>query len=142
MTKYRTHTLKHSRDPDGTEIIGVLIENAGKYAWLRKVDYDRIVEKYGVCAWTIGANSYGSKYVHFKTGRPVQRCVYVGRAVAGAVRGQAVRFKDGNTLNLRLSNLYYDAGRGGEAIKPEIAPPKRRSPLSIPATVEGEVSHA
>jgi hypothetical protein len=140
MPKQNTHELKHIIDADGQEVIGVLIRNANKFAWLHKSDYERIIAQYGVCAWTMLHNGQGKDYVYIRTSDPKKRHLYITRLIAGDIQGMSVRFKDGNSLNLRQSNLYHDAGRGGEPLRKRFKlhiPGGGHTGLRIPVTEEG-----
>lgn len=103
--------------PDGTQVIGVYVNNAQKHTWLHKDDYERIIAQVGMRAWTMLHNGQSREYVCVQISASKKHCLYITRLIVGDIQGMSVRFKDGNILNLRSSSLYHDAGRGGEPLR-------------------------
>lgn len=118
------HKLTHLTDPDGREVVGVSMSNRPQAkAFLYREDYDRIVAKYPPAQWLLIGNGKGKSYVRFYVPGKPRRIVPVAREVAGDYDRTNVCFNDGDTLNLRRSNLSFTAG-GGRVKK------RRRSLLS------------
>ncbi len=101
-----------STDPDGTPIITVPLTN-GYAATLRLEDWEQISSLYGE-NWQ--ANSDGKGRVYASAYRnpdadltdPRIGPIAMARAIVEAKPGEIVRYRDGNTMNLRLTNLYIE----------------------------------
>src|SRR4051812_46703835 len=106
-TNHITHTVENGR-----EIVGGLLSNRPLAAWLDKVEFDKIVALYGTTTWHLASNGSGSSYVRFKNPNNTDRNVYVARLIAGDFERSGVKYRDGDRLNLRQSNLYHGDGRG------------------------------
>ncbi len=76
------------------------------YAEINKDDWDFLGKLGASTAWNLSA--YGT--VIAGAARAPGRNVRIGRVLLDAGPGQIVRYRDGNPLNLRRSNLYLDKG--------------------------------
>ncbi len=106
------HSLVHSTDTEGRQIVGVRLTNSREPAWLDRADYERIVANFGTPTWRLTTNGQGRLYVRFKQPGRNSRNVTVARLVAGDFERTGVRYRDGDPLNLRSRNLYHDDGGG------------------------------
>lgn len=105
------NTIIHATDPDGTPVVGVLL-SADRAVWLRKQDFERIDALYPDARWGVTHNTEGRIYVRIRP--PItQKNVYVARLIAGDFERTVVRYRDGDSLNLRPMNLFHDDGGGG-----------------------------
>lgn len=102
----------HAADPDGRAIIGVPLSNAPeKVAWLYADDYEQFVKRYGVRSFHLNKyQDYG--YVKFQPGDS-RGPLTVASAIMGRPHRCAILYCDGDTLNLRRSNLTVSTGRAG-----------------------------
>ena len=101
----------HSRDDDGRPVVGVPLTNRpGSHAWLYATDYAAILNDYGDRPWFVNDNGKGGLYVRFR-GTDCANLVMVARLVVGDPRARMVRYRDGNSLNLRSRNLEAHKAR-------------------------------
>lgn len=105
------NTIIHATDPSGMPVVGVSL-CAGRTAWLYRPDFERIEALHPDGRWGVTHNTEGRVYVRI---RPpgTERNVYVARLIAGDFERTVVRYRDGDTMNLRLTNLRFDNGAGG-----------------------------
>lgn len=99
-------------DPDGQRVVGVTLSNRAVTAWLYVEDYARVLKLYPKANWSLTTNGKGRPYVRLRTGGQKSTNVFIARLIAGDFERTAVQFKDGNTLNLRRSNLSHAPGGG------------------------------
>jgi hypothetical protein len=70
----------------------------------------------------VGGTAPGSTKIYAATGRqplsPGGRLIWMSRVITQAKRGEVASFKDGNPMNLRLSNLHK--GRGSRSFRDEV----------------------
>ena len=107
------HELTHAVDPDGKAVVGVGLSNRSKVAWLYLADYLRITAEYGTPVWAVSGNGGDRFYVRFRAPKGSERKLNVARLVAGDWEKTGVRYRDGDPLNLRSTNLAHEKGRGG-----------------------------
>lgn len=107
------HELTHSTDPDGRAVVGVRLSNRSKVAWLYLTDYLRITAEYGTPVWNASGNGSDRLYVRFRAPKQSGIRLNVARLVAGEWEKTGVRYRDGDRLNLRNTNLAHEPGRGG-----------------------------
>lgn len=102
--------ITQATDLDGRAVVGVRLSNApGKTAWLYRDDYERIAAEYPG-SWSLVDARNPRSYVRVTKGN---RSIYVGRLVVRAPARTFIGFWDGDTLNLRSSNLTIGKGGGG-----------------------------
>lgn len=102
--------VQHSRDDDGRAVVGVPLSNRpGLYAWLYAEDHEIIVLEYGNASMFVNDNGDGRLYVRLRN-TDSHRNVMVSRLIVGDPAVSFVRYRDGDRLNLRRSNL--------DAVKP------------------------
>ncbi|SFG63202.1 hypothetical protein [Methylobacterium gossipiicola] len=105
------NTIFHATDPSGVALIGVSLA-LGRTAWLYRSDFERIDALHPDGRWGVTHNSEGRIFVRIRPPR-TQRNIYVARLVAGDFERTVVRYRDGNSMNLRPTNLKHDNGGGG-----------------------------
>lgn len=105
------NAITHATDPSGMPVTGVVL-STGQTAWLFTPDFERIDALHPDGRWGINRNSEGRPFVRI---RPpcTDRNVYVARLILGEIDRTVVRYRDNDTLNLRLTNLRFDDGAGG-----------------------------
>jgi hypothetical protein len=84
-------------------------------AILDKQDFERLTTAQGLCdQWYLNTNGSGLLYVRAPS-RPgdSRTLVSVANEIVQPGRNEQVRFRDGNRLNLRRSNLAVGPRRGG-----------------------------
>lgn len=120
-------------DPDGTPVTGVILGNSEDICWIYTEDYERINAMTGkVRSWYVNTNGHNSiKYVRVKH---LGNNFMVSRLVLGHQPRTAIKYRDGNRLNLRRSNLYVDFGRGASKTKTN----RFRAALKIPVRSPSE----
>ncbi len=89
----RTVTVTRSKDDDGVPIISIPIANSNKPAILYQEDFDLLLSLNIDPRWTFNANLL-----------PIARILFDAKA------GEKVRYKDGNSLNLKRDNLLKAKG--------------------------------
>jgi hypothetical protein len=98
-------------DPEDGKVVAKVLLAAGKgVATLYAEDYGRLMAAGISPFWYLSGNGSGNAYVHYSeplTGSDLT----VARAILGAGAGQAVKHFDGETTNLRRSNLYIAKAR-------------------------------
>jgi len=109
-------------DPDGTPCVRVPLSNGRDHAELLADDYAALIARGVTGNWQHnipnrisrdGRRSYVQCYVPRRTpSRKGNRwtALTVARLILDAPKGRRVRYRDGNTLNLRRSNLYLQDG--------------------------------
>lgn len=106
--RHRLRIVCRATDPDGTRIVKVPL-TGGFVATVEAEDYDAFVTLGLSTRWLANAGGSGSITVRFTLppARPGQRSnnASVSRVIVNAGNGQRVRYRDGNPLNLRKSNL-------------------------------------
>ena len=119
----------HDTITDGKGAVGVLLSNRPWRCWVDQVTFDRIVEKHGHRSWSwIEAAQYVRIRPDGRTGVPLARLI-VGEG------GRFIRFKDGDRLNLRRTNLKVEEPvRPGGRVKQ--ATPKPEGPVKRKPTVQ------
>jgi hypothetical protein len=125
-------TIIHRRDPNGREIVGIPLSNRpGSHAWLYADDHRRVVAMIGQSRWFANRNTKGQEYVRASCPR-TGRNVMIARLIEGDWARTAIRYRDGNRLNLRGINLEAQAGTGGCRIRVKAT----RRPVRPSATAE------
>jgi hypothetical protein len=80
---------------------------ATPYAILDADDFDRIVREGYSCLWYLNAASKSSPLRYLRVAVPYYGKRMVSHLVTPPMRGQHVLYRDGNSLNLRRSNLAF-----------------------------------
>lgn len=115
------HDVIYRRDPSGAAVAGVKLTNANTRVWLYREDFEALVALLGPRAWFLRDNGKGRKYPAVTV--PPKNPVTLARLIAGnAARGTVTRHLDGDTLNLRRSNLLT---KGGESACGAVPQPSR-----------------
>lgn len=107
MTRNTTTALR-AHDFDGAPVVHVQMSNArGTFATFDAADYDRLRKLYPG-RWRLNDNGRGAIYVRaVRPGEP-SRNVNLAREALQPEPGRIVRYRDGNRLNLRRSNLLEE----------------------------------
>ena len=107
----RPITALRAFDLDGTAVVHIPMSNArGTYATFDAADYDRLRTLYPG-AWRLNDNGSGKLYVRAVTPRTLGMNVNLAWEALQPGPGRIVRYRDGNRLNLRRSNLYVEEGK-------------------------------
>lgn len=115
-------------DDDGRPVVGVPLSNhPAQHAWLYKTDYEAIQTEHGAHAWFLHDNGSGTLYVRLRSSAR-RSLVMAARLVVSDPHTRRIRYRDGDTLNLRSRNLLACRGRRG----PERGRPQR-NPRRAPA---------
>lgn len=103
------HDVIYRRDPSGAAVAGVKLTNASARVWLFREDFEALVALLGPRAWFLRSNGKGRKYPAVTV--PPKNPVTLARLIAGnAALRTAIRYRDGDSLNLRRSNLQTNSG--------------------------------
>lgn len=98
-------------DVDGAAVVHVQMSNApGTFATFDAADYDRLRKLYPGL-WRLNDNGKGAIYVRAIAPGSGHRNVNLAREALQPGQRQVVRYRDGNRLNLRRSNLQLQAKR-------------------------------
>lgn len=100
----------HKRSALGARTVHVPLANNERCAVLDEEDFIWLIANGLTGNWTFNNASPGFSYVRApcaKTGN----IVTVARLIIGAGRGQAVKYRDGDRMNLRRANLYLSAAK-------------------------------
>ncbi|KQQ15517.1 hypothetical protein ASF56_23825 [Methylobacterium sp. Leaf122] len=109
----KRNELTFTKDPNGRDVVGVLLTNRPVSAWLYLEDYARVLKAYPNATWGLISIAKGKRnYVRLRGTGKGSPSVYVARLIAGDFERTAVQFKDGNALNLRNTNLMHVPGGG------------------------------
>ena len=115
MTKQRKQQAapQFTTDADGQQLVHVALANTDQRATLYAEDYQRLISAGFSRHWSFNDNGNGSAYVKANGRRADgrQTKVRIARLIAGAGKGEHVRFADGNTRNLRADNLRIQRAR-------------------------------
>ena len=113
------NAIVHATDPNGLPITGVVL-STGQTAWMYTPDFEHIDALHPDGRWGINRNSEGRPFVRI---RPpgTERNVYVARLIAGDFERTVVRYRDGDSMNLRVTNLHHDNGGGGRPRRSTLA---------------------
>lgn len=95
-------------DADGIALAFVTLAR-GEIATLWRATYDWLVGNGVSLAWCLNGPS-PHRYVAAPNYRASGCRVTIARVIAGAGRGQRVRYSDGDRLNLRCGNLVIELG--------------------------------
>ena len=137
-----TVNIIRTRDDDDVAIVLVPLARGG-VAKLLASDYDRLSGLGLSRAWTLNYNGCGSNgYVRAPHAGATGNLITVARAVAGAGRGQCVRYRDCNRLNLRNDNLYFAPRKRAWRDDAALLAPSVRSQSDKPKATSGEVLRA
>ncbi|MFG7490038.1 hypothetical protein [Methylorubrum rhodesianum] len=109
----KRNELTFTKDPDGRDVVGVLLTNRPATAWLYLEDFTRVLKAYPHSPWSLTTNEQGRPYVRVRGTGKGSPSVYVARLIAGAYDRTSVQFRDGDGLNLRRTNLSHVPGGGG-----------------------------
>jgi len=98
---------EYTTDADGQQLVHVALANTDQLAILYAEDYQRLMVAGFSRHWSLNDNGNGSAYVKANGRRADgrQTKLRIARLIAGAGKGEHVRFADSNTLNLRTDNL-------------------------------------
>ncbi len=97
-------------DADGNAIVLVPLANHASPAKLFADDFDRLMTDGYSDQWTLNTAKGGYSYVRVANSQVAGCLESVARLVTNAGRGQVVRYRDGNRLNLRQDNLIARNG--------------------------------
>lgn len=113
MKKMQQAQPEFTADADGQQLVHVALANTDQRATLYAEDYQRWIGAGFSRHWSLNDNGNGSAYVKADGRRADGRKtkLRVARLIAGAGKGEHVRFADGNTLNLRAGNLRIQRAR-------------------------------
>jgi hypothetical protein len=113
MKRQQQAQPEYTVDADGQRLAHVALANTDRRATLYAEDYQRLIDAGFSPHWQYTGTSHGGAYVTLNayTGDGYNRSVPVARLLTGAGRGERVRARDGNTLNLRIENLEFHTGR-------------------------------
>jgi hypothetical protein len=107
----RTTTALRASDVDGAAVVRVQMSNApGTFATFDAADYDRLRKLYPG-PWRLNDNGRGTVYVRAGTPGFPGRNVNLARQTLDPGLRRIVRYRDGDRLNLRRSNLYLEPGK-------------------------------
>lgn len=95
--------IELTEDSHGSPLVRVQLAKAQARAVLYLTDYERVLAAIGNATWFLHSNGNERLYVRVKH-RASARNVMVARLVLGIEFG-AIRFRDGDSLNLRHDNL-------------------------------------
>ena len=96
-------------DTNGDHVAHVPLKG-GAIAILDAADLDHVVALGVTTQWVLNGDGKGFFYVRTKLPGSQNNVVAVARLILDVPDGMVVRYVDGNTLNLRRSNLFLDAG--------------------------------
>ena len=109
MTRTATTALR-AHDFNGAPVVHVQMSNSrGTFATFDAGDYEQLRTRFPG-AWRLNDNGRGAVYVRAKTPGLNYRNVNLAREVLQPGLGRVVRYRDGNRLNLRRSNLQVKEG--------------------------------
>ncbi|AZO77218.1 MULTISPECIES: hypothetical protein [unclassified Bosea (in: a-proteobacteria)] len=95
--------IELAEDNCGRPIVRVKLAKASAEAALYLTDYEHVIAIIGRASWFLDTNGKGNRYV--RALHPASACnVMIARLILGVDRG-AVRYRDGDSLNLRSTNL-------------------------------------
>jgi hypothetical protein len=131
-------------DPhDGKDVIVVPLQASWGCARLFEEDFQRLIDAGLSPFWSYNSNGGGVSYVRASlSGGRCGEQVSLARLVAGAKKGQRVRYRDRDPRNLRSDNLYIERGysrrhdRALVAVRPSLnaaattAPAREEAPTS------------
>jgi hypothetical protein len=105
-----SETILYTRDEDGLEVAQVPLRDRSHAVIGRAVierDGLEALQAAGVpTPWFLNTSSSGNAYVNAPDRVHKGRSLPVARTVLGTGKGTVVRYRDGNRLNLKRSNLY------------------------------------
>jgi len=106
--------VKLAADADGRAIAQVELANRpGVYALIDADDLTALQDAGLSPRWHLNSNRAGGEgYVRFFLPGVANSKLTVARAVMRAGLGEAVRYRNGNRLDLRRRNLYLETARG------------------------------
>jgi hypothetical protein len=100
-------------DDDDRPVVGVPLSNhPAQRAWLYETDYEAIQIEHGAHAWFLHDNGSGTLYVRLRSSAR-RSLVMAARLVVSDPHARRIRYRDGDTLNLRSRNLLVCRGRRG-----------------------------
>ena len=112
---------RYSTDPNGNAVAHVpILSSDGKHATILTEDL-RALETEGVSLRWYLNRANGREYVNTNDPDHLGGNQVVARRILGARTREAVRYLDGDTLNLRRSNLYLDRGPSANGKAPKIS---------------------
>lgn len=110
----KRNELTFTKDPDGRDVVGVLLTNRPVTAWLYLEDFTRVLKAHPHASWGLSSVGKGKhNYVRLRGTGKGSPSVYVARLIAGAYDRTSVQFRDRDGLNLRRTNLTHVPGGGG-----------------------------
>ena len=102
----RNPIITFTTDPDGTEIALVPVgRREGRTAEIRADDLSEL-ERQGVSRFWYFKTANGNGYVNAHDPDHLGGNRTIARLLTNAGKGQSVKYRDGNRLNLRRSNFY------------------------------------
>ena len=137
-TMSRNVNIVRTLDHDNAAIVLVPLARGGT-AKLLASGYDHLRGRGLSECWTSNSNGRSNSYVRASQAGATGGLITVARAVAGAGRGQCVRYRDGNRLNLRNDNLYFAPRKRAWRDDAALLAPPVRSHSDNPKAASGEV---
>ena len=109
--KHITRVIRHFIDEEGKHVVQVPLDStAKKNAIVLEKDFDELIQLGLSPIWCTIPNRKRSIVAVWNN--PLRRYASVARMVANAGPGQAVSFANGNTFDLRSTNLVVGLGEG------------------------------
>ncbi|NII11548.1 hypothetical protein [Oleiagrimonas sp. C23AA] len=108
----RSPEITVTTDEDGNEIAQVLCTSSDHPVVLELAVLRRLQKQGWTDRWACASDGHGNRYVvtYCRDIEGRTSVTTVARLVVGAEKGQRVRYRDGNRLNLRRENLYVEKG--------------------------------
>lgn len=113
-TPQQSRDITQFVDAENRPCTCVQLANSTQYAVLLTEDFDRLIASGLTCNWGLNYNHKGGQSYVCASIRKANT-VSVARLIAGARWKQAVRYRNGNRLDLRPENLRVSSG--GRAYK-------------------------
>lgn len=110
MTKRTTCNPIHTTDDHGTPIVLVPLASHPIPAQVDAEDFDRLIAQGVSLFWTLNWSGTGYPYVRCSNPRVAGHLTTVARLILNVGPGRVVKYRDGNRLNLRRSNLWVANG--------------------------------
>jgi len=97
---------------DGKEIVIVPLQGDGEAAIVDAADFDKLLDAGVSTQWTAAGRKGSPRYVRCAVNGQRGNAVQISRLITGAGQGQMVRYRNGNTYDLRRDNLVVTLGHG------------------------------
>lgn len=106
MTRKRTPTINHVNTPGSAPTTEVSLANWPLPVVLDRPDFEALMRAGVPLLWTFNPSRHGGRaYVRAGHSETPGNLVILARVIMEAGAGEMVRYRDGNTLNLRRENL-------------------------------------